>query len=178
MKTDPIFPLTICVMGVATAMPPVLVAAIKGLTLLGIVGVGLATFVTFMMVWLYLVAHLFRTQRDQGDRNHSRTRQSLQRSKVSNRVRQALLDEVREETNDLNDRVADLEVTNSKVGAQHELTKRLQDRIGRLNHLVETGREKRSHTTLEDVYKLTGEIETPEPTFKEIDNVREENDQD
>lgn len=176
MKRDPIIPWVIWVGGIATTILPILTAIIRGATLLGIVGIGMATLAIYMLAWLFTVARAFRNERDQNNRYHKNMRRDLERSQINNRVRQSLLDEVREETDDLNDRVADLEVTNAKVGTQHELVKKLQGRVGRLNRFIETGQEERSYTTLEDVYKLTGEIETPEPTFKEINDVREEND--
>jgi len=181
MQTDSIFPRPICLVAIATTALPILVAVANGLTPLATLAAGLATLATYTIIWLYLAAKAFRGERNLTRRYYSRMRNNLaeteaelKRANIGIKVRQRLLDEMREETNDLNDRVADLEVTNSKVGTQQELLKRCQKRIGRLNTLIETGREPHSATTLEDVYRLTGEIETPEPTFKDIERLEEE----
>lgn len=90
----------------------------------------------------------------------------------------ARVDELEAELNDLRDKVQDLEVTAAKVSQQAVVIKKLQERNERLNHIINFGREKRSSTTLGDVYKLTGEggmkSQEPEPTFPELNQQLED----
>lgn len=74
------------------------------------------------------------------------------------------------ENYDLRDEISDLKVFESKARKQQVLIGKLQERLQRLNHLVNYGTESYSSTTLEDVHKLDGTIETPLPTFKEIED--------
>lgn len=83
---------------------------------------------------------------------------------------------------DLMDQIQDLQVVAAKVGTQKALIESLQRRIENLNYLIQNGTERRSGTTLKDVYELTGEAGVNDgvqpPTFKELEDQLEEQDDD
>lgn len=94
---------------------------------------------------------------------------------LTKKILQALLDEARQERDDLQDEIEDLKVTAVKVGQQQALIKTLQKRIENLNQQINYGgRLRHTATTLEDVLKLTGEIKTPEPSFTDLDELEED----
>lgn len=74
------------------------------------------------------------------------------------------------ENNNLRDEVADLKVIEAKFHQQAVLVKHLQQRIENLNHLINNGHERARATTLTDVRKLTGEIESKQdlPSFNDL----------
>lgn len=81
----------------------------------------------------------------------------------------------------LQDELEDLKTVQAKVEQQAIVIQRLQARNDNLNYLIQHGKERRRGTTLEDVYKLTGEGNVrrdPPPSFNELDQQLKDADDD
>lgn len=88
---------------------------------------------------------------------------------LKNDVKKKLLQQKDEEIADLRDQLLDMDVLQKKVQTQEALIQRLQARIQNLNFYINYGSERPTVTTIEDVKKLTGEIETEEPGLVELE---------
>ena len=178
VSSDPILPWQ-CWAGVTTGVIPAL-AISHSVSFGSAVLIAVATISTALAVLLYLAARTIQIERDINKalrkcaEDHEKAQGIKYRavSKVVLEQRQDL-DTRKGVIDDLMDRINDLEVIASKVGTQKALIESMHKRLENMNHLLQYGTERRSGTTLEDVYRLTGEAQVNEgvepPTFKELE---------